>query len=147
MINIIGSGGHAKVCRPIATGVGGIGYFIAIGNNKDRRKESKKYTQYATLIHGYARTDHDISVREGTVVLEGAVIQAGCAIGTHVIINANATVCHDCTIGDFAHIAPGAVLCGNVTVGEGALVGANSTCLPGSIIEPWATIPAGSVIK
>lgn len=166
---IYGNGGHAKVIRAATLGVkwsivddnnpnlpwlpqyereSGI---IAIGDNHARQRivdKLSKDQQYETVYDKSSvhRQPGFINDGAGTVFLAGSVVQAGCGIGDHVIINTGATVDHDCWINYFAHIAPGAHLCGNVTVGEGTLVGAGTIVTPGVQIGSWLTIPAGSVV-
>ena len=154
MIKIIGDGGHAKVVRDVIN----CSYwshdddeelaFVAIGNNADRRFESVRVIgRFALLVHPSAILGADLEIGDGTIIMAGAVVQAGTVIGKHCILNTNSSCDHDCTIGDYAHIAPGAVLCGNVTVGEGALIGAGAVCVPGAVIPPWSLVKAGTVAK
>lgn len=154
MINIIGDGGHAKVVKDIIAlrmleDIQGEYFFVAVGNNADRKMEAERQIAkpFCYLAHPSAEIAQDVEIQDGTVVMAGVVIQPGCNIGKHVILNTNCTVDHDCIIGDYAHIAPGAVLCGNVQVGEGALVGAGAVCVPGAIIPPWSLVKAGTVAK
>ena len=143
---IHGNGGHAKVVREIGLWPAG-GWIIAVGDNKARKRESKKHLLYAIAIHDKAYVSTTAEIGMGTVVMAGAVVQAGSVIGRHCIINTGATVDHDCIIGDFAHIAPGVHLCGSVRVGEGALMGVGSCAIPGAKIKPWSLVRAGSVVR
>ena len=157
MIHIHGDGGHAKVVRTctLQQGTGGFradeldGWIVAVGDNAARKKEVERLVsegkRFVARIHESAVVDPLVGV--GTVVMAGAVVQPGCKIGKHVILNTNCSVDHDCEIGDFAHIAPGAVLCCGVKVGEGALVGAGAVCVPGAVIPPWSLVKAGTVAK
>ncbi len=92
------------------------------------------------MVSGYA------SVGNGTVVMQGAIIQASAVVGTHCIINTGASVDHDCHVGNFVHISPHATLCGNVSVDEGSWVAAGAIVLPGVKIGKWCVIGAGSVV-
>ena len=146
MIRFIGDGGHAKVCMEMAAPfelVQTEWWFIAVGDNASRAKERQRLgtKMYAQLVHSSASKSANSLFGFGSVMMEGAIVQAGAQIGEHVIINAGAVVTHDCIIEDYAHIAPGAHLCGGVHVGEGALVGV------GVGIEPGVKIPAWSIVK
>src|SRR5690554_4373572 len=92
------------------------------------------------MVSGYA------SVGNGTVVMQGAIIQASAVVGTHCIINMGASVDHDCQVCDFVHVSPHATLCGNVSVDEGSWVAAGAIVLPGVKIGKWRVIGAGSVV-
>lgn len=97
-----------------------ISFFIAIGNNHLRKLITEMYEglnlNYVKLIHPTASIGSKVEILTGTVVMPGAIINAGTKIGEHVIINTAAVVDHDCKVGDFVHIAQGAVLAGGVVV-------------------------------
>ncbi len=120
---------------------------VAIGNNATRQQVVAR-TQHAftTVIHPSALVSRFASAGEGSMLLQGVIVQAQTAVGRHVIINTGAQIDHDCVLGDFVHVAPRAVLCGTVQVGEGALIGAGAVVLPGRVIGRGATIGAGSVV-
>ena len=151
-MKIIGDGGHAAVIReliaanPIERAVNDGVFVVAVGDNAARKREvlsrSGEPLILWSLIHPFSWVSPSASIGCGTVVMAGAVIQAGASIGTYCIINTGATVDHGCTIGNYAHIAPGAHLCGNVTVGEGALVGVGVGIAPGAKIPAWSLVKA-----
>ena len=87
-----------------------------------------------------------IYLSDGTVVMQGAVVQSCARIGNHCIINTAASVDHDCVIEDYVHISPNATLCGGVTVGEGSQVGAGAVVIPGIKIGRWSLVAAGAVV-
>lgn len=147
-LKIIGDGGHARVVRDLledqdfAT-CGDVAAIIAVGDNRARKKEAEAWDgPFIIATHNRAVIGGDVLIGAGTVVMAGAVIQPGCRIGRHVIINTGATVDHDCVIEDYAHIAPGAHLCGHVKVGEGALVGVGVGVAPRAVIPPWTLVKA-----
>jgi len=123
--------------------------LISIGNNIIRKRivnlipASVVYGQAMAStaeISAYARVD------EGTVVMQGAIIQSGVTIGKHAIVNTQASVDHDCFLADFVHLSPHACLCGGVTVGEGTQIGAGAVVIPGVKIGKWCRIGAGAVV-
>jgi sugar O-acyltransferase (sialic acid O-acetyltransferase NeuD family) len=121
--------------------------IISIGDNLLRRKIVAKVNhQFGTAIHQSALLSSFSRVGEGSVVMHGAIIQAGVNIGAHCIINTRASIDHDCIVEDFVHISPGATLCGTVKVGEGSHIGAGATVIPNVKIGKWAVIGAGAVI-
>lgn len=122
--------------------------IISIGNNSIRKKIATDLNEvtYDKAISTNAVISRNVSIGDGTVIVQGSIIQSCSQIGKHVIINTAATVDHDCNIHDFVHIAPGVNLCGGVEVGEGTLIGAGSTVIPGIKIGQWCIIGAGSVI-
>ena len=145
MIRIIGDGGHASVVKEIVRLTfmdrPTSGAFVAIGDNKARKKEAEAMGgPFAVLIHPSAIVSDSATIGEGSIIMAGAIIQPKASIGRHCILNTGCTIDHHAIVGDFAHIAPGAHLCGAVIIGEGTLVGV------GVGIEPCVTIPAWSTV-
>ncbi len=121
--------------------------LLAIGDNATRAALSSLITSpFLTAVHPSVLVAKRVTIGEGTVVLQGSVIQHNTSIGRHVLINTAASVDHDNVIGDFAHISPNVTLCGHVEIGEGTHVGAGATVIPGVKIGRWATIGAGAVV-
>ncbi|GLU55079.1 acetyltransferase [Dyadobacter frigoris] len=121
--------------------------IISIGDNLIRRKISGQIKHaFGIIIHPSCIVDKSVKIREGTVVLHNAVIQADSTIGRHVIINTSVSVDHDCIIGDFVHLAPGVILSGNVCVEENTLIGVGSIIAPGLTVGKNCFVTAGSVV-
>ncbi len=59
----------------------------------------------------------------GTIVMHGAVVNAGAAVGRNCIINSQSLVEHDAVIADHCHIATGAAINSGVRIGTGTFVG------------------------
>lgn len=121
--------------------------IISIGNNKIRRKVAELLNvNFGKAFHPSAIISEQAEVCEGTVVMQGAIIQSCTRIGKHCIINTGASVDHECLINDYVHISPHCTLCGNVHIGEGAWIGAGTTIIPGIKVGKWSVIGAGSVV-
>lgn len=121
--------------------------IISIGNNSIRKNVAERILhKYGTAIHCSSIISSSVFCDEGSVIMQGAILQANAHIGKHVIINTGASIDHDCTIEDFVHISPHATLCGNVFIGEGTHVGAAAVIIPGIKIGKWCTVGAGAVI-
>ncbi len=99
-----------------------------------------------TVLHQKAIIASGVEIKEGSVVLAGAILNPFVSIGTGVICNSGCIIEHECKIGDFSHICPGAVLAGNVTVGKNVFIGANSVIRQGIIIGDNVVVGAGSVV-
>ncbi len=123
--------------------------IISIGLNHIRKKIVEKLPdeiRYGNAIHPSAIISDHASFGEGTVVMQGSVIQSSVSIGKHCIINTTASVDHDCLLEDYVHISPNATLCGAVSVGEGSQVGAGAVVIPGIKIGKWSLVAAGAVV-
>jgi len=106
----------------------------------------KRGYAFLTLRHPSAVISERCLLREGAVIMAGAVVQSGTSIGENVVVNTSASIDHDCLIEDGAFISPGAVLCGSVAVRNGAFIGAGAVLLPGVEIGAGATVGAGTVV-
>jgi sugar O-acyltransferase (sialic acid O-acetyltransferase NeuD family) len=121
--------------------------IISVGDNARRAELAGMITAtYGQAIHGTAIISNKASIGEGTVVLQGVIVQAAAQVGKHVLVNTAASIDHDNVIGDFAHISPHATLCGHVKVGEGTHIGAGAVVIPSIRIGRWCTIGAGAVV-
>ncbi len=121
--------------------------IVSIGNNIIRKTIVDKLSvEFGIGIHSLSILSPNCEIGNGTVVMQGAIIQSCARIGSHCIINTGATVDHDCIIENFVHISPNVTLCGNVFVGEGTHIGAGSVVTPGVKIGKWCVIAAGSVV-
>ncbi|MFY8213440.1 MAG: acetyltransferase [Flavobacterium sp.] len=121
--------------------------IISIGNNKIRKKLSKKLNvTFEKVIHPKASFSKHSSMGEGTVIMAGAIVSPNVKIGKHCIINSSAVVEHDCIIEDFAHVCPSASLAGGVLIGEGTQVGIGATIIQNVIVGNWVVIGAGTVV-
>jgi len=121
--------------------------LITIGNNRIRQLVSQKIShKFGASVFSHNIISPSVKISEGSMVLQGAVLNIGSVIGKHVIINTRAVVEHDCIIEDFVHLAPGSVVCGNCRIGEGTLIGANAVVAPNLTIGKWCQISAGSSV-
>lgn len=116
--------------------------IVSIGSCEIRKKvvDGLKVGKYSTAVHPSAVVSPRATIDEGSVVMQGAIVQSCTKIGKHCIVNTGASVDHDCEIGDFVHVAPHATVLGGVKVGEGSWIGA------GSVIKQYITIGKNCMI-
>ena len=100
----------------------------------------------ARALHPASTLASDVDIGDGTVVMAGAVINAGSVIGRNVIVNTAATIDHECGIAEGVHISPGAHLGGQVNVGRGTWIGIGATIRDKITVGEWAIIGAGAVV-
>lgn len=121
--------------------------IISIGSNSIRKKLAECLPCIFNIgIHPQSILDTTVVVKEGTVIMAGAIINRDTKIGKHVIVNTSASIDHDCILEDFTHVSPNVTLCGAVYVGEGTHIGAGVVAIPNIKIGKWAVIGAGAVI-
>lgn len=125
--------------------------IVSIGLNAVRRKVAEQIalqagTVFGKAIHPTAILSPSAVIGEGTVVMQGSILQSCVQTGRHCIVNTGASIDHDCILGDFVHVSPHATLCGNVTVGEETWIGAGAVVIPGIRIGKGCLIGAGAVV-
>ena len=119
--------------------------LVSVGNNVYRKQIAERLgCEFFTAQHPSAMVSPFASIGEGSVIMQGAIIQSDARVGRHCIINTGATIDHECSLGDYVHISPQATLCGNVHIGEGAWIGASAVVIPGVKVGRWSIVGAGS---
>lgn len=124
-------------------------FIVAIGNAKIRENIVKKLqgVRWYTAIHPTAVISTiDTDIKEGTVIMANAVVNAGTKIGYHCIVNSCAVVEHDNYIEDYVHISVGAKLAGNVHVKKNTWIGIGATVSNNISICNNCMIGAGTVV-
>lgn len=66
--------------------------IISVGDNKIRKKLSERFAnfEFGRAVDKSALLSKYASVGEGTVMMRGAIVQAGSVVGKHCIINTGA---------------------------------------------------------
>ena len=121
--------------------------FIAVGQIRSPDSRIRLYQQTTELgfqlpviIAPTAHVSRHASIGAGTIVMHGAIINAGAKVGNNCIINTRALLEHDTTVADHCHISTGAILNGDVYIGAGSFVGS------GSIIKEGVALGKGCVV-
>jgi sugar O-acyltransferase (sialic acid O-acetyltransferase NeuD family) len=76
-----------------------------------------------SIISPISHVSQNATIGEGSIVMHGAIINAGAQVGINCIINTRAVIEHDTSVGDHSHISTGAILNGGVSVGSGCFIG------------------------
>ncbi|MEG2606084.1 MAG: acetyltransferase [Mucinivorans sp.] len=129
-------------------------FVITVGHIKDcaiRQAIDQKIAQadgtLATIVAGRASVSRHATIGPGTVVLQGAMVNAGARVGRNCIINTLSNVEHDAVVGDFCHISTGAMVNGDCTVGENTFLGSQSVMLNGASICAGCVVAAASFVR
>ncbi|AJD92260.1 acetyltransferase [Jeotgalibacillus malaysiensis] len=125
-------------------------FFVGIGDNAIRKKVYEKLESLGASIpvlrHPSAIVGKEVTIKHGTVLMAGTIVNCSTRIGRGCIVNTGATIDHDNCIGDFVHISPGVHLAGAVTIGEGSWIGIGSSIKNSVVICNEVKIGAGAVV-
>jgi sugar O-acyltransferase (sialic acid O-acetyltransferase NeuD family) len=126
------------------------GVVVALGDCARRLSAHRRLraagARLPVLVHPKAWVSPHAELSAGCIVMAGAVVNVGAALGQACMINTGATVSHDCALGDGVHISPGANLAGTVTVGESTWVGLGAAVKHGVHLGRDAIVGAGAVV-
>lgn len=121
--------------------------FITVGQIRSPDTRIRLYQQAIQLgfslpviIAPTAHVSDHATIGAGTIVMHGAIVNAGARVGKNCIINTRALVEHDATVEDHCHVSTGTILNGSVTIGSGSFVGS------GSIIRDGITLGKNCVV-
>ena len=128
--------------------------LITIGYIKNYRLREKIYQKIkslrlklATIISPMAYISKNSSIGEGSILMHGAIVNAGAKIGKNCIINSKSLIEHDVTIEDNCHISTGAIINGGTVVKKNTFIGSNTAVSNNIIIRPKSTITANTFVK
>lgn len=129
-------------------------FVITVGHIKDssiRRKIAEKVAavggKLGVVVASSANVSRYAKIADGSVVLHGAMVNAGADIGENCIINTLANVEHDAVVGDFCHISTGAMVNGDCKIGSDTFLGSQSVMLNGVEICDNCLIAADTFVR
>ena len=122
---------------------------IAIANYEVKKKIVNKVNnkfKFATIVHPKVWIHDYMTVGQGTIIYEGAILTANIEIGNHVIISPKCGVGHDSIIKDYVSLLWNVNISGNDLIEEGVMMGSGSTVIQGKKIGKGSIIGAGAVV-
>jgi len=129
-------------------------FLITLGQIKSANRRQvlfesikEKGGELPTIVSPLAHVSRFATIDQGTIIMHGALVNAGAQIGRNCIINSKALVEHDARIGDHCHISTACVLNGGVRVGEGSFIGSNAVTLQNVVIGRCSVIGAGVLVR
>lgn len=102
---------------------------------------------FPSIISPNAIINNEVHIGQGSVIMDGVIVNSSSMIGNYCILNTRASIDHDCIIEDGVHIAPGVVLCGGVKVEKESIIGAGSVVIQNRKICNNVLVGAGSVVS
>lgn len=130
-----------------------VSFLIAVGQLGEGTIREQLYSalkiqgaRFPLITSPYAYVSDHARIGEGTIIMHGAVIQAGAVVGENCIINDRALLEHDTIVGNNSHISTGAILNGQVSIGDRCFIGSGAIVKNNVNIYQSATVGAGSVV-
>lgn len=122
--------------------------FIAIGQIKNVKLRIDLYEsvlntgfKIPSIISPQSFISRTVQVGEGTIIMNGVILNSGVRIGNNCIINSKALIEHGTQVADHCHISTGAILNGDCIVESKSFVGS------GAIVKHGITIKTGSFVN
>lgn len=103
--------------------------------------------QLPVIIAPTAHVSRHAAIGAGSIVMHGAIVNAGAKVGNNCIINSRALIEHDTKVEDHCHISTGAILNGDVNVGAGSFVGSGCVIKEGVSIGKGCLVGMGLTVR
>jgi len=107
--------------------------FITLGQIKNFKTREKIYHELIKIgfkipkiISPLSYVSNKATIGSGTIIMHGAIVNAGAKIGKNCIINTKALIEHDVTVQDNCHISTGAIVNGSSTINKNTFIGSGS---------------------
>jgi sugar O-acyltransferase (sialic acid O-acetyltransferase NeuD family) len=101
----------------------------------------------SAIISPFAYVSPHAKLGEGTIVMHGAVINAGVSIGNNCIINSNALLEHGVNVASHCHISTSVNLNGDVKIGEGSFIGSGASIEQGIFVGQNCIVGMGLSLR
>ena len=128
--------------------------FITVGQVGSPDSRIRLYQQAIQLgfslpgiIAPTAHVSRHATIGKGTVVMHGAIINAGARVGNNCIVNTRALVEHDTIVEDHCHISTGVILNGSVCIGAGSFVGSGCVIKDGITLGKSCLVGMGLCVR
>lgn len=122
---------------------------VAIANYKVKKRIVNKINnrfKFATIVHPRVWLHDYMTLGEGTIIYEGAILTTNIKVGNHVIISPKCGIGHDSIIKDYVSLLWNVNVSGNDIIEEGVMMGSASTVIQGKRIGKGSTVGAGAVV-
>lgn len=100
-----------------------------------------------SIVSPRAYVSRTATLGSSTLLMHGAIVNAGAEIGVNCIINSRALIEHGALIGDHCHISTAAVVNGDAVVGEGSFVGSGAVIREGVTVGRRCVIGMGALVR
>ena len=127
--------------------------FIAIGQIKNVKLRIDLYEsvlntgfKIPSIISPQSFISRTVQIGEGTIIMNGVILNSGVRIGNNCIINSKALIEHGTQISDHCHISTGAILNGDCVVESKSFVGSGAIVKHGVTIKTSSFVNMGQIV-
>mgnify|MGYP000007562024 CR=1 FL=1 len=123
--------------------------FLAIGNNKIRKKYFEKYKKKFNFINLVSKTcivSTYAKLGIANYIGPNVIVNAGTVIKNNCILNTSSIIEHDVVIEDNAHICPSVTIGGCSKIGKDSFIGLGSNIIDKVVIGNKVVLGAGSLV-
>ena len=127
--------------------------FIAIGQIKNVKIRIDLYEsvlntgfKIPSIISPQSAISRTVQVGEGTIIMNGVILNSGVRIGNNCIINSKALIEHGTQVADHCHISTGAILNGDCVVESKSFVGSGAIVKQGITIKTSSFVNMGQIV-
>ena len=110
------------------------------------KKAIKVGFELPAITSPFSYVSPQAQINKGTIVLHGAVINAGVKIGTNCIINSCVLIEHGTEVSDHCHVSTGAILNGSTRIGSRSFIGSGAILKQGISIGSDCQVGMGQLI-
>jgi sugar O-acyltransferase (sialic acid O-acetyltransferase NeuD family) len=103
--------------------------------------------QLPVIIAPTAHVSRHAVIGDGSIIMHGAIVNAGARVGSNCIINTRAIIEHDTTVGHHCHVSTGATLNGSVMIGSGSFIGSCCIIKEGVLIGENCLVGMGLAVR
>ena len=127
--------------------------FIAIGQIKSVKLRIDLYEsvlnngfKIPSIISPQSFISRTVQIGEGTIIMNGVILNSGVRIGNNCIINSKALIEHGTQVSDHCHISTGAILNGDCIVESKSFVGSGAIVKHGVTIKTSSFVNMGQIV-
>ena len=127
--------------------------FIAIGQIKNVKLRIDMYEsvlntgfKIPSIISPQSFISRTVQIGEGTIIMNGVILNSGVRIGNNCIINSKALIEHGTRVADHCHISTGAILNGDCVVESKSFVGSGAVVKHGITIKTSSFVNMGQIV-
>ena len=127
--------------------------LITVGQIRNADLRIKLFTEaikvgfeLPTITSPFSYISPSAQINKGTIVLHGAIINAGVKIGINCIINSCVLIEHGTEVSDHCHVSTGAILNGDTHIGARSFIGSGAILKQGISIGTDCKVGMGQLV-